>query len=181
MCALSVNSILLVIPSILPDISFKSTEGIIVYGDRGWQEIAPKAKYRGQVRYGTELANIYSESAIIINSTSTQMATAVNQRVFDVPLSGGFIINDNQEDMSQLFNLENESVVYSNLDDLKSKIKLYKNDLEERQRIIKNSKNRVLENHLYTDRLSFLLRETLKINRPKVDYSFVEKLLKTPK
>ena len=62
-----------------------------------------RIKTHPDVDYRSEIAQWYRRIKINLNITSCQMPTALNQRVFDVPACGGFILNDNQTDLKELF------------------------------------------------------------------------------
>jgi len=93
--------------------------GIQTFGDPcGWKQLCGnQLPVNPNIDYRSKLSEIYRGIEININITSCQMATAVNQRVFDVPVCGGFIINDLQDDLNHLFN-PNHLVTYESIDDL---------------------------------------------------------------
>ena len=55
------------------------------------------------VGYGAQSAQVYRDTLISVNATNLQMPSTVNQRLFDVPAAGGFLISDNQPEMAELF------------------------------------------------------------------------------
>lgn len=62
-------------------------------------------------------------TAINVNQTSLQMRDAVNQRVFDCPAAGGFVITDNQPDLHEYFDVTREMVTYDSLGELSDKVR----------------------------------------------------------
>ncbi len=131
-----------------------------IFGDpKGWQDlIGNKFKVHPNIDYRLGLCKAYQEIAININITSCQMPTAVNQRVFDVPMSGSFIINDNQKDMHDLFEIGKEAIVYNDPEDLKNKIKFYLASPHKREDISLNARKRILKEHTYLHRLDTITR-----------------------
>jgi spore maturation protein CgeB len=127
-----------------------------IYGDPYWKQLVPGATYRGSVNYGKDLSKIFATSEIVVSTTNYQMPTAVNQRIFDVPMSGGLCISDNQSDMYDLFD-DVERVLYSSLGELKDKIDTYLGDRDSRERVIEASRERVLRDHTYQNRLSAMI------------------------
>lgn len=133
--------------------------GIEIFGDPGgWRKIlSNRIKLHPNIDYRHDLCSAYQKIGININITSRQMATAVNQRVFDIPMAGSFVITDNQKDMAELFDLEKEAIIYTDIDDLKDKISYYQLNQEERIHISENARNRILEEHTYSDRLNSII------------------------
>ena len=130
---------------------------LTVIGDDGWSNILPDATYEGFVPYGPQIAEIYETSTININATSLQMATAINQRVFDVPAAGGFLLTDGQSDVAQHFDLGKEVITYSSGDELADLTDYYLQNETQRQTIIQNAQTRISREHLYEHRLEFLV------------------------
>jgi spore maturation protein CgeB len=81
------------------------------------------------------------------------MTSAVNQRVFDIPLSGGFLMNDYQEDLLNLFDSD-EIVVYQSIDELKDKFNYYRLHESERTRIVARASDHIFNSHTYKNRVS---------------------------
>ena len=125
-----------------------------VRGDANWRNIATRVG--GAVGYYDHLAPYYHSTAINVNNTSLQMRFAVNQRVFDCPAAGGFLISDNQEDLADFFDLETEVVVYDTLEELEDKVRFYRNHPQERIAITTRARERVLAHHTHAHRLSAL-------------------------
>lgn len=127
--------------------------GVQTFGDpQGWkQSCGSWLKTHRDIDYRTELASIYSKIEINLNVTSSQMPTGVNQRVFDIPASGGFVLNDKQSDLEELFE-KDEIVSYCSIDELKEKIQYYSNNESARRRISENALIRIIKEHTYLNR-----------------------------
>jgi len=131
-------------------------EGLEVHGDVHWKGVHSLSF--GDVGYFDALAPFYRSTAININSTSIQMATAVNQRVFDCPAAGGFLITDAQQDLQDFFEIGTECVVYGSLDELKELAMRFRCDLAARKGIVENAQRRIVAEHTHAHRLAALER-----------------------
>lgn len=128
--------------------------GLEVRGDDGWFQILDKVG--GSLRYYTDLAPFYRSTAVNLNTTSLQMKSAVNQRVFDCPAAGGFLITDAQGDLEQLFDPDSEMVTYSDLDELAEKVAYYLARPQERMAIVRRAQERIAAHHTFRHRLQSL-------------------------
>ncbi len=127
--------------------------GIETFGDpQGWKQLCGSwLKTHQNVDYRTELASIYRKIEINLNVTSSQMPTGVNQRVFDIPASGSFVLNDKQSDLEELFE-KDEIAMYCSIDELKEKYQYYSNNESERRRISENALQHIMKEHTYLNR-----------------------------
>jgi spore maturation protein CgeB len=126
-------------------------EGLVVHGDAGWRSILESA--RGPVPYGPELMRHYGACEINLNNTSCQMPMAVNQRVFDCPASGGFLLTDAQEAVAELFEPEREAVCYHSFDECADKLRFYRRTPEARLAVVRKAQKRIMSEHTYAHRL----------------------------
>ncbi len=128
--------------------------GIEARGDASWKSVLDN--YESNLGYFDDLAPFYRSTAVNVNNTSLQMRDAVNQRVFDCPAAGGFLITDNQPDLHELFDVAQEVVTYESLPELQDKITYYLNHPEERESIVNRARTRVLAEHTHRHRLQSL-------------------------
>jgi spore maturation protein CgeB len=134
--------------------------GLVIYGDPGWLRLMGKrGEIRPQVHYFRDLPDVYRGTAVNVNCTSFQMKTAVNQRVFDVPACGGFLLSDYQEDMDSFFDVGNEAVCYNSIEEAASLAAHYLANEAERKRIAEAGRKRVLAEHTYEKRMGTLVEE----------------------
>lgn len=131
-------------------------EGLQVRGDEGWTRVAQHAG--PSLDYFTELPEFYGNCPINFNVTSIQMPHAVNQRVFDCPAAGGFLLTDTQSDLAELFEVDSEIAGYSSLEECVDKFRYYLRHPGARLEIIENARNRVLKEHTYAHRLMQIVR-----------------------
>lgn len=132
-------------------------ERFYLYGDAGWPEVLPGAQPTAGPRYGPELAEVYRRHAVQLNVTSLQMPSAVNQRVFDVPIAGGFVLTDAQEDMLSLFE-EDEVAVWSCPEEAADKARYYVRHPDRRAALARRGRDRILGEHTYAHRVRSLCK-----------------------
>jgi len=132
--------------------------GIELFGDPdGWRQLVGEhCTVHPSVDYRTGLAAVYRGITITINSTSCQMRSAVNQRVFDIPACGGFVITDNQSDNFELFD-NDEIVVYNCIEELRELISYYRSNESERKMISEKARTRILGEHTIVKRLESII------------------------
>ena len=128
--------------------------GLEVRGDFHWRAVHEKV---GEgLDYFSSLSPFYRSTAVNVNTTSLQMRWAVNQRVFDCPAAGGFLLTDDQGDMADLFDPDMESVTYSSLEDLHEKARRYVASPGERNAIVEAARRRIAKEHTHAHRLQAL-------------------------
>jgi spore maturation protein CgeB len=132
--------------------------GIETFGDPdGWKELFGNTIItHPNIDYRRQLASVYQSIAINLNITSCQMPTAVNQRVFDVPMAGGFVISDKQKDMDELFK-PGEIAVYESVEDLQEKVRFYLDHETRRRAITERAQKRILGEHTYAHRIKKII------------------------
>ena len=134
----------------------------IIMGDNNWGAILPGHgkdwKWKAPVPYGIELAKFYRQAKININCISLQLYEGVNQRVFDVPAVGGFLITDHQKCLEELF-AEDEYVSYKSFDELEDKLAYYIDKESERIKIAEKARKRIEHEHSYVIRLRTLIAQ----------------------
>lgn len=128
-------------------------------GDEAWETIVPQATHHPMVPYGNALCRTYHRAAVNLNFTSLQMPTAVNQRVFDVPASGAFLLSDAQRDINELFEPDTIAT-FDGPDSLKEKIAFYTRNDTVRHRFIRRAHTQVMARHTYEHRMTRLIAET---------------------
>jgi spore maturation protein CgeB len=127
--------------------------GIEVRGDPHWAGITPRAA--GLIGYFDDLAPYYRDTLVNVNATSLQMASAVNQRVFDCPAAGGFLLTDTQADLHELFD-PCELATFGHWEELEHKTRYYLRHPHARIPIICAAQQRIRAHHTYQHRLATL-------------------------
>ena len=97
-----------------------------VRGDAGWKGlVGGKFRLGGELNYYRELPAFYNACRINFNATSVQMGTAVNQRAFDVPACGAFLLTDRQPSLEALFEAGEEVIAYGGLEEAAELTRFY--------------------------------------------------------
>ena len=131
-----------------------------IAGEEGWCKVLPKnimCNVLPSVDYVLDLTCVYQLADINLNTTSPQMKHAVNQRVFDVPISQAFVLTDNQPALADFFEIGKEIIAYNSTEELKDLYRFYSNNPKARREIILAGRKRILNEHLYTHRLRKLI------------------------
>jgi spore maturation protein CgeB len=71
-----------------------------IHGDEGWTQLLGNGyQIHPRLGYYGDAPKFYNACRINLNATNLQMESAVNQRVFDVPACGAFILTDYQDSL----------------------------------------------------------------------------------
>jgi len=128
-----------------------------IRGDDGWRNLLGGSYLIGpELSYYTDLNFFYNVCQINFNVTSTQMRNAVNQRVFDVPASGGFLLTDYKLQMEDLLKIGDEVVCFREKEEIPELVKFYLRQGGLREEIARRGRKRVLSEHTYAHRLQRL-------------------------
>jgi Uncharacterized protein conserved in bacteria len=109
------------------------------------------------VNYYEELPDFYLQSDVNFNCTSVQMKGAVNQRVFDVPAAGAFLLTDSRAQLARMFEPGREVAVFERPEEAPELLARYLADAPARRRMAEAGRARVLAEHTYVHRLGSLL------------------------
>ena len=137
----------------------------LLVGDPGWHELLPQGgwTYHRELNYYEDLPRFYPATRINFNCTSQQMKGAVNQRVFDVPVCGGFLLTDHRRQMEELFEPGREIVFYRDPGEIPDLIRHYLSRDEARRQVTEAARARILAEHTYDLRLASLVRTMREI------------------
>lgn len=129
-----------------------------VAGDDNWGRLLPlkPGNMLPAVDYYRQLASFYQGSRVNLNVTSAQMKTGLNQRVFDVPAAGAFLLTDRREQLFDLFEPDQEVVTYSEPDEAHCLAIWYAENPSARHKVAEAAHQRVMGCHLYRHRLARL-------------------------
>jgi spore maturation protein CgeB len=129
-----------------------------VHGDAGWRALVDKQEIlHSPLDYYKELPTCYNACKINFNATSLQMGGAVNQRVFDVPACGAFLLTDHQEALDEAFDVGREVVAFEHPEEIPGLVRFYLDHPADRHAIAERGRARVLKEHTYQHRLRFIL------------------------
>ncbi len=135
--------------------------GIRIFGDPYWEKMAPGIDRVPFVDNARGLPALFSGCAVNANVTAVQMPTAVNQRVWDVPAAGGFLLTDDQEDVLFHFEENREVVVYRTFEEAADKARYYLANDKERLAVAERALDKVDRCHCLTHRLQ-TVAETMR-------------------
>lgn len=130
-----------------------------VYGDPGdWQRIFPtfSHSFYESVHYPDGVDQIYAGSFLQLNSTSAQMPTAVNQRVFDVPAMGSLVFNDTQADLDEFFE-RGSQIIYRDLCELREFVDFYRHHPESGRALVQSQRLQIQNRHFYEHRIQTIV------------------------
>ncbi len=133
----------------------------LIVGDAGWHTTfrheALPWRAHAELSYYSDLPWFYPLSSINFNCTSKQMKGAVNQRVFDVPACGAFLLTDQRSQMDELFEPHKEVAFYAHPEEVPSLIRFYLANPNARHKISLAARRRILAEHTYEHRLQCLM------------------------
>lgn len=121
-----------------------------VYGATNW--VKENLILHDRVPYGRELSKVYQQYAINLNISSIQLETSVNNRVFDVFASKGFLLSDYKQEMELIFPDHWQEITFRNLDELGSKGEYFLTHDKERRELTEELYHIVLKRHTYQNR-----------------------------
>ncbi|MDR2800076.1 MAG: glycosyltransferase [Desulfovibrio sp.] len=134
----------------------------LIAGDDGWFALLPgigQWRYHPELNYYTELPLFYPCAAINFNCTSMQMKGAVNQRVFDVPAAGAFLLTDYREQAEDLFEPGKEIICYHSPEEAASLVREYLSRPVARRAVTDAARRRILLEHGYEHRVESVIRQ----------------------
>jgi spore maturation protein CgeB len=131
----------------------------VICGDKGWRKLVGNSfTLKPALNYYSELPRFYSTCSVNFNATSLQMGTAVNQRLFDVPACGGFLLTDHQESLEDLFVVGEEVITYQDRSEIPELVRFYLDNPTAREKVIARGRDRVLCQHTYRHRLQTMIK-----------------------
>lgn len=132
---------------------------VSIYGDSLWKRLLTDRNFSlfPPVNYYRDLPFLYNACSINFNATSRQMSEAVNQRVFDVPACGSFVLTDYQMSLEELFDIGREIITYKDKDEIPGLVRYYLDNPDEREAVARTARERVLKEHTYKHRLGSMI------------------------
>lgn len=131
--------------------------GLKFYGGEDWLKVLGdhplRECYMGLADPQADVPDIFVSSTVNLNIHSLQALTSLNQRDYNCPLVGGFLLTDWVADADQFFVPDHEMVFYDSVEDLKTKLEFFLTHDDERNTIIERGKQRVMNEHTYAARV----------------------------
>lgn len=132
-----------------------------VYGNEDWVPLIEgsplRSKFLGSLDPTAELLALFVSAQVNINIHSVQCAASLNQRDFNAPLAGGFLLSDWVPGAGRYFVPDEEAMYFTDAEDLRAKVAFYLAHPEEREQIVRAGRERVLRSHTYQHRVAQLL------------------------
>jgi spore maturation protein CgeB len=127
----------------------------VVAGDGHWAPLLGPGSWThaGPLNYYADLPGFYRGTKINFNTTSMQMKGALNQRVFDVPASGGFLLTDRRDQLEDAFEASKEVVCYDSPEEIGDLARHYLARPAAREKIAARARRRIEREHSYVHRL----------------------------
>jgi spore maturation protein CgeB len=114
-------------------------------------------RFHGPIDPARELPSVFVSAKINLNIHSIQCRGSLNQRDYNAPAGGGFLLSDWVPAAGRFFTPGEEAIYWSSIEDLRWKIDRYLNAPQERQRVVQQGKARVLRDHTYASRVEQLV------------------------
>ena len=134
----------------------------LIVGDDGWHGLLGKPgkawRYHSELSYYTQLPQFYPCSTINFNCTSLQMKGAVNQRVFDVPACGQFLLTDHRRQIEDLFEPGKEVICFHDQAEIRDLVRFYLEHDTVRTKVVARARQRVLAEHTYEHRIQVIFK-----------------------
>jgi spore maturation protein CgeB len=113
-----------------------------------------------------EAYRIYRRSKVTlalppVSETAAEPSWALTERSWEVPLVGGFLLQDERRHLAQHFGLGTEAVTYASVEDCAAKVVRFVEDDRERRAIATRAQDRVWCEHLLRHRLLMIVRRLL--------------------
>lgn len=137
-------------------VAFCDAANAVIYGEKKWSQALPNREIRDCLDPDNGAPLLYQDSKISLNFHAGQMITACNQRVFDVPAAGGFVLSDYRQDMARLF-ADDEYVTFDNVYEMRSTIAYYLAHEDKRKELTARARAKILAQHTYDHRAKQIL------------------------
>lgn len=128
-----------------------------VFGDKAWLKFLKKDLYRGQIIYGEELRQIYSQTSFVLDIRPGQSRTGLTQRIFDASACGATVLTEWSPELEPIFDGQDEVFYYRSLDEAKQKRDWIVSDIEEARKRAKKLRELILNKHTYYSRARHIL------------------------
>lgn len=134
------------------------------YGVDNFDQNNPILKnYHGE-SWGIDMYNTFYNSKICLNCHGDDIVEnyAANMRLYEITGVGAMLITDMRKDLSSIFKIGEEIVVYNSAEELIEKVEYYLSHEEERKKIAKAGQERTLRDHAWENRMKKLLEYVQK-------------------
>lgn len=130
----------------------------VVFGDPHWYKLVEDVALRPSIDPVRDLPALFRGSDVNLNVSAAQLPTGLNQRLWDVPGSGGFLLTDAQESVQEHFDTSKEMATYASFEEAVDKARYFSTHESERRQMAELAFERVDAEHRYEARLCQLLK-----------------------
>jgi spore maturation protein CgeB len=121
-------------------------------------ELSPKVKLHGGVKSLEEMPFVFRFSRINLNISLRSIQTGLPQRIWDVLSCGGFLLTNDQAEITDYFTPGVHLETYSTRDELLEKARYYLEHEDERRQIAENGFKEVNEKHTVLMRVMTIVK-----------------------
>ncbi len=129
----------------------------VIVGDAYWARTLSKSgmdfTWWDHLTYEEQLPVFYRQSVLNFNATSLQSKASLNQRVFDVPACGSFLLTEHSPALENLFEPGKEVSCYNETDNVAAVVSKWLLDEKGRKSISRAGMKRILAHHTYQHRI----------------------------
>lgn len=124
------------------------------------KEVVPESIHRyPPVNAMTEQLKVFQSSGVNLNVTLRSIESGVPLRVFDILSVGGFVLTDYRKDAEELFQEDEEIVMFRTPEEMMEKLAFYTTHETEQKRIAKNGHRRARAEYSYERMLEEILQK----------------------
>jgi spore maturation protein CgeB len=120
----------------------------------GWERGSISAAEIPDIIQNSVISLNFANGAFAWNGLRPGTINQIKARTFEVPGAGGFLLTESAEGLDRYYRPDHEVVVFSNLEELASKIRYYQDHQELRDTIARAGYDRTCAEHTYDKRLS---------------------------
>jgi hypothetical protein len=122
---------------------------------------ALKKHVRARGVWGEALLRVYNTARIVLNITNWDPAryVALNQRVFDVPATGAFLLTDYSPELEEHYEIGKEIACFGDADELRDKARYFLAHEAERDAVARRGYEKALSLPTVADRMRVLIRQ----------------------
>ena len=131
-----------------------------IYGPVDWLRLLSSPLqhcYKGSIGSVKDLSQLYQTSKVNLSINSLQGNSFINQRMFEVPSAGGFLLTEYVPGLENLFERNREIAWFSRINEMKEQLHLALKSDEERISSIERMQKKLLAEHTFRIRAEELL------------------------
>jgi spore maturation protein CgeB len=141
----------------------KALEGfksVGIYGPNAWKELLPDQmarNHRGYIANTKDLQDLYRHSKVNLSINSLQGFSFINQRFFEVPSAGGFLVGEYFPGLENIFEENREILWFHNVDEMISVADMAIKDEGFRIAALSRIQTNIQNEHTYKNRAEIMI------------------------